>query len=121
VLPAALAVLLPGASAAQQSSTYSQGNDIPPRLQWEGNQGYCGEVSFISAGLNYGQYVSQYDARAVASPGAPQNLPKSQLLNDQKAAAAMHLNAVQWDTASETSSASSPCCTDRLGRAAWAG
>jgi hypothetical protein len=109
VLPAALAVLLPGAAAAQQRSTYSRGNDIPPRLQWEGNQGYCGEVSFISAGLYYGQYVSQYDARALASPGVPQNLPRSQLLigvNSQKAAAAMHLNAVEWDTTSETSSAS---------------
>jgi hypothetical protein len=109
VLPASLAVLLPGAAAAQQSSTYNQGNDIPPRLQWEANQGYCGEVSFISAGLYYGQYVSQYDARALASPGVPQYLPTSQLLigvNDQKAAAAMHLNAVEWDTASETSSAS---------------
>ena len=109
VLPAALAVLLPGAAAAQQSSTYSQGNDIPPRLQWEGNWGYCGEVSFISAGLYYGQYVSQYDARALASPGVKQKKAKSQLLigvNDQKAAKAMHLNASEWDTASETSSAS---------------
>jgi hypothetical protein len=40
-------------------------NNIPPRLQWEANFGYCGEVSLISAGLYYGQYLSQYDARAI--------------------------------------------------------
>ncbi len=32
--------------------------DIPPRFQWNANNGYCGEVSFISAGLYYGQYCS---------------------------------------------------------------
>ena len=42
---------------------------IPPRRQWEGNGGYCGETVMISAGLYYGQYVSQYDARAFASDG----------------------------------------------------
>jgi hypothetical protein len=42
-------------------------NDIPPRLQWENNRGYCGETAMISAGLYYGQYISQYDARLMAS------------------------------------------------------
>lgn len=32
--------------------------DIPPRYQWNANNGYCGEVSFISVGLYYGQYCS---------------------------------------------------------------
>jgi hypothetical protein len=70
-------------------------NPIPPRLQWNENYGYCGEVSLISAGLYYGQYISQYDARALASPGVPENDFNSQLMlgiNDQIAAAAMHLN-----------------------------
>jgi len=73
-------------------------NDIPPRYQWEGNEGYCGEVSLISAGLYYGQYVSQYDARALATKNAPQS--KKQLLlgkNDAYAAAQMHLKAVTWE------------------------
>lgn len=48
-------------------------NDIQPRLQWEHNGGYCGEVSMISAGLYYGQYLSQYRMRSIASCGAPQN------------------------------------------------
>jgi len=41
-------------------------------FQWDANYGYCGEVSLISAGLYYGQYISQYDARALASPNVPQ-------------------------------------------------
>jgi hypothetical protein len=79
-------------------------NPIPPRLQWNENYGYCGEVSLISAGLYYGQYISQYDARALASPGVPENDFNSQLMlgiNDQIAAAAMHLNATEWNTAGE--------------------
>ncbi len=43
--------------------------DIPPRYQWNANNGYCGETSFISAGLYYGQYCSQWKARDIASPG----------------------------------------------------
>ena len=72
--------------------TFIQSNDIPPRLQWNHNSGYCGEVSLISAGLYYGQYISQYDTRAIATQGAPQN--KDQLLlgiNDQYAATQMRL------------------------------
>ncbi|MBK8816213.1 MAG: hypothetical protein IPN42_12290 [Methylococcaceae bacterium] len=48
-------------------------NDIRPRLQWNHNGGYCGEVSMISAGLYFGQYLSQFDVRSIASGGAPQN------------------------------------------------
>lgn len=68
--------------------------DIPPRQQWNANSGYCGETSFISAGLYYGQYTSQYRARAIASPGVPQSNEDSQLLlgvNDVAAARAMRL------------------------------
>jgi hypothetical protein len=52
---------------------FSKTNALPPRLQWEGNGGYCGETSMIVAGLYYGQYLSQYDVRAIASPGIAQN------------------------------------------------
>jgi hypothetical protein len=78
------------------SNTYSAGSGLPPRLQWNANFGYCGETSFVSAGLNYGQYISQYDARAIASGNAGQSLESSQLLlgvNDAAAAEAMHLDA----------------------------
>jgi hypothetical protein len=96
----------PLASGARQTSRYAAANDIPPRLQWMANHGYCGEVAIISAGLYYGQYASQYEARALASDGLPQNEGKSQLLlggDDRRAARLMHLNALEWDTNAEQS------------------
>lgn len=77
-------------------------NNLPPRLQWEGNHGYCGEVSMICAGLYYGQYTSQYDARAIACDGGSQNHHQLLLgVNDQHAASQMHLSSITWDTDSE--------------------
>jgi hypothetical protein len=74
-------------------------NDIPPRLQWEANSGYCGEVSLISAGLYYGQYLSQYEARICAIGKTPQNQGEMLLgVNDMRAATQMHLRAVEWRT-----------------------
>ena len=81
-------------------------NDILPRLQWMFNYGYCGETSIISAGLYYGQYLSQYDARSIANPGVPQYLKSSQLLLTQNAAAAakqMHLVALTWNSTDRSS------------------
>jgi len=78
-------------------------NDIPARLQWNANFGYCGETSFISAGLYYGQWASQYEVRALASDGVAQNVPASQLLlgvNAEHAAHTMHLAMVKWNGAS---------------------
>ncbi|MBI3728686.1 MAG: C39 family peptidase [Burkholderiales bacterium] len=78
---------------------------IPPRHQWNANYGYCGETAFISAGLYYGQYVSQYTARAAATPGLNQTDVNSQLLvsvNDLTAAANMHLTAVEWNGQANT-------------------
>lgn len=78
-------------------------NDIPPRLQWNANFGYCGETSFISAGLYYGQWASQYEVRAIASGGTPQNRQNSQLLlggNATHAAQVMHLSLVKWNAMS---------------------
>jgi len=95
VLLAVSIVLSPLSALA---ATYTDSLAIPARLQWNGNYGYCGEVSFISAGLYYGQYVSQYDARAIASPGVSQSLEASQLLvgaNDANAATRMHLAYAQ--------------------------
>ncbi len=98
-------VILPGpippdSPTAPTGDTYSMSLAIPPRQQWQVNYGYCGEVSFISAGLYYGQYVSQYTARAAATPGVDQSRSDSQLLlttNDLTAATNMHLNAVEWN------------------------
>lgn len=66
-------------------------NPIPPRFQWNANSGYCGETCMISAGLYYGQYLSQYDVRKLVSGDTQQN----QLLlgkNDDAAAEALRLN-----------------------------
>jgi hypothetical protein len=38
---------------------------VTPFYQWENNNGYCGEVSLMEAGLANGQWVSQYNTRLV--------------------------------------------------------
>ena len=47
----------------------TRGTLIKDRQQWQKNDGYCGETSFMMAGMHLaGQYVSQYDVRAAANP-----------------------------------------------------
>ena len=108
---AAVANPVPRASTAvaatPAATTYTAGSKLPPRIQWNANYGYCGETAFISAGLNYGQYISQYDARALASKNTRQSLESSQLLlgvNDVAAAKAMHLTATAFNTAKQPTS-----------------
>lgn len=81
-------------------------NSIVPRLQWNENSGYCGETSFICAGMNLGQYCSQFTARSIASPGIPQREARSQLLlgvNEVEAARRMRLKGFPFDSDNETS------------------
>lgn len=85
---------------------FVKSTDVVPRRQWNANDGYCGETSFISAGMRFGQYCSQFTARSIASPGVPQSLAESQLLlgvNDIAAARAMRLEAVPFYDATERS------------------
>lgn len=101
--PAATAPVPP--TATPDAGSYAVMLDLPPRLQWEANDGYCGEMSFVIAGLHYGQYVSQYDARALASPGVPQSKSSSQLLldaNEVGAATAMKLRHEVWSKSGTT-------------------
>jgi hypothetical protein len=87
------------ASSASAQVTFAKHNDLPPRSQWQENYGYCGEVAFITAGLYYGQYLSQYDARSLADGTGIQNRESSQLLlgvNDAAVAARMHLQMTNW-------------------------
>lgn len=89
------------------SSRFEFSHDIPPRLQWNENNGYCGETSFISAGMHFGQYCSQFTARSIASPGIPQHHPDAQLLlgvNDRSAAKRMRLDAIEFLNRSQRSS-----------------
>ena len=80
---------------------------VVPRLQWNANSGYCGETSFICAGLNFGQYCSQWTARELAAP-RPQYQADSQLLlgtgHDVRAAIEMRLSASEFDSGSEVDS-----------------
>jgi hypothetical protein len=38
---------------------------VTPFYQWENNDGYCGEISMLQAGMNHGQWMSQSNARLV--------------------------------------------------------
>jgi hypothetical protein len=50
---------------------------VVPFYQWENDNGYCGEVSMMQAGLNNGQWMSQFDARLVCGTGLSQSGPRS--------------------------------------------
>lgn len=80
----------------------AQSNNMPYRLQWRENLGYCGEISLITAGLYYGQYLSQYDVRALATHDGSQT--GGQLLigtNDTTTADLLHLTYEEFDTDSQ--------------------
>ena len=48
---------------------------VTPFYQWENNNGYCGEVAIMEAGLSNGQWMSQYNARLVCGTGLSQSGP----------------------------------------------
>jgi hypothetical protein len=73
--------------------TYDSG--MSPRLQWLANDGYCGEVSTISAGLKYGQYLSQYDMRDIATGAQADEYLVG--VNDESAAKKVKLQHIEFD------------------------
>jgi len=93
-------------------SGYDWRLNIPARFQVENNYGYCGEVSFIEAGLYYGQYFSQYDMRklSAAASGVTTNIQSdenSQLLlgvNDAQVASVIKLNYALYASDNDCSS-----------------
>jgi len=96
---------------------------LSARLQWNANFGYCGETSFIAAGMSLGQYTSQWTARKLANPGIAQTRASSQLLPEwptrggnflpapvsgqdwQTAAAAMSLEIAGFNTYAQMAAA----------------
>ena len=48
---------------------------LQPFYQWENNDGYCGEVSMMQAGLSNGQWMSQFNARLICGTGLSQSGP----------------------------------------------
>lgn len=88
---------------------YEKSIPIAPRYQWNTNWGYCGETSFISAGLHYGQYTSQWTARELGCncTGAAQRKASSQVLlgtpTAMRAANAMMLDTEWFDAQAQES------------------
>ena len=96
----------PAQAMAPMTTYWERGTDMAPRFQWNANSGYCGETAFISAGMHFGQYTSQWTARSLASPGVDQWRPSSQLLlgvNDLRAAKAMRLTAQRFPDSKQES------------------
>jgi hypothetical protein len=64
-----------GTSPPATSSYIYPRQMVTPFYQWENNSGYCGEVTMIEAGLNNGQWMSQFNARLVCGSGLSQSGP----------------------------------------------
>ena len=74
--------------------------EIPPRLQWDDNSGYCGEVSIQSIALFYGTYISQYRVRAIIDPTQQQDTLVP--YNSGPIFDALRLNYAAWNSNSAT-------------------
>jgi len=74
--------------------------DIPPRLQWDNNNGYCGECSIQQIALYYGTYVSQYNAREIIDPTQQQDVWVPD--NSGPIFDALRLNFEAWDSSRAT-------------------
>ena len=70
--------------------------DIPPRLQWDNNNGYCGECSIQQIALYYGAYISQYRAREIIDPTQHQDVWVPE--NSGPVFDALRLNYVVWNS-----------------------
>lgn len=67
--------LVDGTTPPSTSAYIYPRQTVKPFYQWENNDGYCGEVSMMQAGLNNGQWMSQYNARLVCGTGLSQSGP----------------------------------------------
>lgn len=61
--------------APKTLNTIQPSKPVSPFTQWNSNNGYCGEVSFMQANLNQGQWMSQYNVRLVCGTGLSQSGP----------------------------------------------
>jgi hypothetical protein len=64
-----------GTTIPDSTSFIYPSQNVVPFYQWENNNGYCGEVSMMQAGLNNGQWMSQFNARLVCGTGLSQSGP----------------------------------------------
>jgi hypothetical protein len=81
--------LVDGTTPPATSSYIYPRQTLQPFYQWENNDGYCGEVSMMQAGLNNGQWMSQFNARLICGTGLSQSGPSG--------ACAAHQNAVNYN------------------------
>ena len=83
------------------SRTYVYDSQMPARLQWLPNSGYCGEVSVVMATLRLGgAYFSQYDVRAISALRSTEVQVKRFYLvgeNDQHASDLLKLSYIEFD------------------------
>lgn len=86
------------------AATHSSSNisTLPgPRFQWVQNDGYCGEVSTITAAMNFGSYLSQYDLREISARYKNNAQTKGEYLlgvNDEYTAKALRLDSTSWNS-----------------------
>lgn len=89
--------------AETNSTKYTWDSQLPARLQWLPNDGYCGEVSVVMATLKKGcSYYSQYDVRAISAV-LPTDVQQSRFYlvgeNDQRASDLLKLTYIEYDNA----------------------
>lgn len=94
----------PGVAIPAGRGTRVWDSGLGPRLQWEANDGYCGEVSTVMALLKFGSYMSQYDVRAIATRDGNQSIDFYLVgENDAAAAAKLRLAHIEYpNTCSST-------------------
>ena len=93
------------------SSAFTWNSNEQSRVQWNANQGYCGETSVQTALLRFGAWMSVFDVRAVIAQVQPKIVNPSltaqqqqQLLigeNDQATAAALSLRYEEYSAAGD--------------------
>jgi len=66
---------LDGRSIPATTSKIFPSQQVTPFYQWENNNGYCGEVSLVQAGMNNGQWMSQSNARLICGSGLSHSGP----------------------------------------------
>ena len=67
--------LVDGTSPPATTAFIYPRHPVTPFYQWENNDGYCGEVSMMIAGMSNGQWMSQSNARLVCGTGLSQSGP----------------------------------------------
>lgn len=67
---------LDGTTPPKTQSLIYPTQSVIPFYQWENNNGYCGEVSMMQAGMNNGQWISQFNARLLSGTGLLQSGPR---------------------------------------------